>query len=128
MSRLHGKVESGKASKEDLAKEREVIKEARTKAQKEMGIKLFVGGISYDATEEEIRNAFSSHGEIKDVHMAVDKETKKPRGFGFVTFSKKEDAEKAIKALNRSEFKGRKISVEESSSGGRSKSKRRRRS
>ena len=122
------KVESGKASKEDLAKEREVMKEARLKAQKEMGIKLFVGGISYDATEEEIRNAFSSHGEIKDVHMAVDKETKKPRGFGFVTFSKKEDAEKAIKALNRSEFKGRKISVEESSSGGRSKSKRRRRS
>ena len=66
--------------------------------------------------------------EVKDVHMAIDKETKKPRGFGFVTFSKKKDAEKAIKALNRSEFKGRKISVEESSSGGRSKSKRRRRS
>ncbi|MAS80917.1 MAG: hypothetical protein CMA28_04820 [Euryarchaeota archaeon] len=122
------KVESGKASKEDLAKEREVIKEARTKAQKEMGTKLFVGGISYDATEEEIKQAFSAHGDIKDVHMAIDKETKKPRGFGFVTFSKKKDAEKAIKALNRSEFKGRKISVEESSPGGRSKSKRRRRS
>ena len=91
------KVESGKASKEDLAKEREVMKEARLKAQKEMGIKLFVGGISYDATEEEIRNAFSSHGEIKDVHMAVDKENKKPRGFGFVTFSKKEDAKKPSK-------------------------------
>ena len=53
------KVESGKASKEDLAKEREVIKEARTKAQKEMGTKLFVGGISYDATEEEISRRFA---------------------------------------------------------------------
>ena len=87
-----------------------------------------MGGISYDATEGEIREAFSAHGEINDVHMAIDKETKRPRGFGFVTFSKKKDAEKAIKALNRSEFKGRKISVEESSSGGRSNSKRRRRS
>jgi len=122
------KVESGKVSKEDLAKEREVMKEARNKAQKKIGTKLFVGGISYDATEGEIREAFSAHGEINDVHMAIDKETKRPRGFGFVTFSKKKDAENAIKALNRSEFKGRKISVEESSSGGRSNSKRRRRS
>ena len=67
-----GKVESGKVSKEDLAKEREVMKEARNKAQKEIGTKLFVGGISYDATEGEIREAFSAHGEINDVHLAID--------------------------------------------------------
>ncbi|MBI87885.1 MAG: hypothetical protein CMB67_02500 [Euryarchaeota archaeon] len=121
------KVDSGKASKEELAKERGVIKEARSKAQKDMGVKLFVGGIPYDATEEDLRGAFSVHGELKDVHMAMDKETKKPRGFGFVTFSKKKDAEAAIKKLNKSEFKGRRISVEESSSGGRNKSKSRRR-
>ncbi len=121
------KVESGKASKEELAKEREVMKKARNKAQKEFGVKLFVGGVSYDATEEDLRAAFSAHGEIRDVHMAMDSETKKPRGFGFVTFAKKKDAHAAIKALNKSEIKGRRISVEESSSGGRSKSKRRRR-
>ncbi|RAH07007.1 MAG: hypothetical protein CMA00_000970 [Methanobacteriota archaeon] len=121
------KVDSGKASKEDLAKEREVMMEARSKAQKQMGIKLFIGGISYEATEEDLREAFAIHGQLKDVHLAMDKDTKKPRGFGFVTFSKKKDAEAAIKKMNKSEFKGRKISVEESSSGGRSKSKRRRR-
>ena len=42
------KVESGKATKEELAKEREIMKSARSKAQKEHGVKLFVGGVSYD--------------------------------------------------------------------------------
>ena len=121
------KVESGKASKDDLSKEREVMKKARSKAQDEFGVKLFVGGVSYDATEADLREVFSEHGELKDVHMAMDKETKKPRGFGFVTFANKKDAKEAIKNLNKSEIKGRRISVEESSSGGRSKSKRRRR-
>ncbi len=121
------KVESGKASKEDLAKEREVMRGARSKAQKEFGVKLFVGGVSYDASEDDLRDAFSVHGKLKDVHMALDRETKKPRGFAFVTFADKKEAKAAIKAMHKSELKGRKISVEESSSGGRSKSKRRRR-
>tara|TARA_B100000965_G_scaffold212036_1_gene177166 strand:- start:2369 stop:3682 length:1314 start_codon:yes stop_codon:yes gene_type:complete len=121
------KVESGKASKDDLAKEREVMKKARGKAQKEFGVKLFIGGVSYDATEDDLREAFSVHGKLNDVHMAMDKETKKPRGFAFVTFADNKEAKAAIKAMNKSEFKGRRISVEESSSGGRGNSKRRRR-
>jgi CxxC-x17-CxxC domain-containing protein len=121
------RVESGKASKDDLAKEREVMKKARGKAQKEFGVKLFVGGVSYDATEDELREAFSVHGKLNDVHMAMDKETKKPRGFAFITFKDKNEAKAAIKSMNKSEFKGRRISVEESSSGGRGHSKRRRR-
>lgn len=119
------KVESGKATKEELAKERDVMKSARTKAQKEHGVKLFVGGVSYDASEDDLREAFSIHGKLKDVHMALDRETKKPRGFAFITFADKKEAKAAIKAMHKSEFKGRKISVEESSSGGRSNSKRR---
>ena len=106
-------------------REREVMKRARSKAQKENGVKLFVGGVSYDASEDDLREAFSVHGKLKDVHMALDRETKKPRGFAFITFADKKEAKAAIKAMNKSEFKGRKISVEESSSGGRSKSKRR---
>ena len=121
------KVESGKATKEELAKEREVMKKARGKAQQEFGVKLFIGGVSYDATEDELRDAFSVHGKLRDVHMAIDKETKKPRGFAFITFADKKEAKAAIKAMNKSEFKGRRISVEESSSGGRGNSKRRRR-
>ena len=119
------KVESGKATKEELAKERDIMKSARSKAQKEQGVKLFVGGVSYDASEDDLREAFSIHGKLKDVHMALDRETKKPRGFAFITFADKKEAEAAIKAMNKSEFKGRKISVEESSSGGRNRSKRR---
>ena len=121
------KVESGKVSKDDLAKEREIMKKARGKAQKEYGVKLFVGGVSYDASEDDLREAFAAHGKLNDVHMAMDKETKKPRGFAFVTFADKKEAKAAIKAMNRSDFKGRRISVEESSSGGRGNSKRRRR-
>ncbi len=121
------KVESGKASKEELANEREVMKQARNKSQKESGVKLFVGGVSFEATEDELREAFSVYGKLKEVHMAMDKETKKPRGFAFITFADKKEASKAIKEMNKSEFKGRRISVEESSSGGRGNSKRRRR-
>jgi|TARA_B100001113_G_C21027680_1_gene586515 RNA recognition motif-containing protein len=121
------KVESGKASREDLAKEREIMKKARGKSQAESGVKLFIGGVSFEATEEELRDAFSVHGKLKDVHMARDRETKKPRGFAFITFADKKEAKAAIKAMNKSEFMGRRISVEESSSGGRGNSKRRRR-
>jgi len=121
------KVESGKASREDLAKEREIMKKARGKSQAESGVKLFIGGVSFEATEEDLRDAFSVHGKLKDVHMALDRETKKPRGFAFITFADKKEAKAAIKAMNKSEFKGRRISVEESSSGGRGNSKRRRR-
>ena len=118
------KVESGKATKEELANERDIMKSARSKAQKEYGVKLFVGGVSYDASEDDLREAFSIHGKLKDVHIALDRETKKPRGFAFITFADKKEAKAAIKAMNKSKFKGRKISVEESSSGGRNSSKR----
>lgn len=121
------KVESGEASKQDLAKEREIIKKARAKSQKELGVKLFIGGVSFDASEGDLRKTFSEYGKLKDVHLALDSQTKKPRGFAFVTFSSKKEALGAIKALNKSDFMGRRISVEESSSGGRGKSKRRRR-
>ncbi len=112
------KVESDKASKDDLAREREVMREARSKAGETMGIKLFVGGVSYEATEGELRELFSPHGELKEVHMAMDRETGRPRGFAFVTFASKKSGEAAIKALKGTEFKGRRISVEESTSGG----------
>jgi CxxC-x17-CxxC domain-containing protein len=120
------KVESGKADKEDLARERGVIKKARSKAQKEMGVKLFVGGVSFEATEAELKELFSAHGDLKEVHMAMNSETGRPRGFAFVTFANKKDALDAIKALNNTEMKGRRISVEESNSTGRRRGSKRR--
>ena len=121
------KVESGKANKDDLAKERATIKSAREKSQKELGVKLFVGGISYDATDDKLRTLFATFGELNDVYLAMDKEKNRPKGFAFVTFAKKEDAMNAIKGLNNTDFIGRRISVEESNSSGRSRSKGRRR-
>ncbi len=112
------KVEAGKASKEALAREREVMRGARSKAEETMGTKLFVGGVSYEATEDELRELFSPHGELNEVHMAMDRETGRPRGFAFVTFASKKSGEAAIKALKGTEFKGRRITVEESTSGG----------
>ena len=108
------KVKEGKATKEELAKERETLVAARSKAEESMGVKLFVGGLSYDATEDELREIFSAHGELKETHIATDKETGRSKGFAFVTFSNKKEGMAAIKKLNETEIHSRKITVQES--------------
>jgi RNA recognition motif-containing protein len=92
-----------------------------------MGLKLFIGGVSYDATEDDLREAFSAHGELKEVHIATDKETGRSKGFAFITFPNKKDGLAAIKALHESKIHGRKISVQESNPGGRDRKRRPRR-
>ena len=122
------KVKDGKASKEELSKERETLVAARSQAEETMGLKLFIGGVSYDASEDELREIFSAHGELKEVHIATDRETGRSRGFAFVTFSNKKEGMSAIKDLNGSEIRSRKITVQESKpSGGRDSRRRSRR-
>jgi len=121
------KVKEGKASKDELAKERKVLNSARAGAEESMGLKLFVGGVSYDATEDDLREAFSAHGELTEVHIATDRDTGRSKGFAFVTFSSKKHGLAAIKALHDSKIHGRKISVQESNPGGRDRKRRRRR-
>ena len=72
--------------------------------------KLYVGNIDYGVTEEELESYFSGYGDIDGVNIPVNRYTGKARGFGFVTFSSKEDAQKAM-VLNGTEFKGREIQV-----------------
>ncbi|XP_072173764.1 heterogeneous nuclear ribonucleoprotein A1-like 2 isoform X1 [Diadema setosum] len=60
--------------------------------------KMFLGGLSFDTNEDSIRDYFKSYGEIVDCCVVVDKDTKKPRGFGFVTFSNSESVEKVMRA------------------------------
>ena len=86
--------------------------------EEKMGVKLFVGRLPYEISEEELSKAFSEHGKIDSINIAKDRESGKSKGFAFVTFPSKEEAKAAIKAMNGSEIKGRKIVVEESSSGG----------
>ena len=122
------KVKDGKASKEELSKERETLVAAKSKAEETMGIKLFIGGVSYDASEDDLREIFSAHGELNDVHIATDKETGRSKGFAFITFSSKKEGIAAIKELNGSEIHSRKITVQESKpSGGRDRRRRPRR-
>lgn len=72
--------------------------------------KLYVGNIDYAATESELAAHFSQYGQVVYVNIPVNRYTGRARGFGFVTFASKEDAERAM-ALNGSEFKGRQIQV-----------------
>src|SRR5687767_13240158 len=78
-----------------------------------MSTTVFVGNVSYDATENEIQDLFAQHGTVTDVNLMVDRMTKKPRGFAFVTMDSKEAAEAAIKALNGADLHGRKLTVNE---------------
>ena len=112
--RDRSKVKEGKASKDELSKEREILMDARSKASEAAGIKLFVASLDYEVTEDELNTLFSQFGKIKDLHLALDRETGKSKGFAFVTFENIKDGKKAISKLKNKELNGRKISVQES--------------
>jgi RNA recognition motif-containing protein len=74
---------------------------------------IYVGNLSYEATEDDLRQAFQAHGEVTSVAIIKDKMTGRSRGFGFVEMSDKNQAEAAIQALNLQEVRGRAITVNE---------------
>src|SRR5438552_11324692 len=78
-----------------------------------MAVRLFVGNLPYDATEEEIRKHFSSVGNLSYVSIPLDRETGKKRGFAFVEFADAQQAQEAIKQFNNQPFKGRPVAVNE---------------
>lgn len=73
--------------------------------------RVFVGGVPYAATEEELKGHFSTAGQVASVFMPIDRETGKKRGFAFVEFSNEDDMNKAVDMFNQTEFGGRTISV-----------------
>ncbi len=75
--------------------------------------KLYVGNISFQATEDDIRELFSQSGEVESVKIITDQFTGKPKGFGFVEMTTEENAAKAIEALNGTTFMERQITVAE---------------
>ena len=75
--------------------------------------RLFVGGLPYSITEDDLSRIFGAHGPVKDTVVVMDKETGRSRGFGFVEFESNLDALKAEEALDQSELEGRRISVRE---------------
>ena len=79
-------------------------------------MKLFVGNIPFSMTEEELRTIFEEYGSILSCKLIVDLETGKSRGFGFIEYASKEDAQKAIDQVHDQEVKGKKLVVNEARS------------
>ena len=76
-----------------------------------MNNKLFVGNLSFKTTENELQDAFSQFGTVTEANLMMDRMTNRPRGFGFVTMSTAEEAEKAIEGLHGKDVGGRALTV-----------------
>ena len=76
-----------------------------------MSAKLFVGNLSFNITENDLQDAFAAHGTVIEANLMMDRATGRPRGFGFVTMSTPEEAQKAIEAMNGKELGGRALTV-----------------
>jgi cold-inducible RNA-binding protein len=74
---------------------------------------IFVGNLSFNTNEDELRQLFEPHGQVDRVSIMTDRDTGRSRGFGFVEMASNEDGEKAIAALNGSQVGGRTINVNE---------------
>lgn len=78
-----------------------------------MSAKLFVGNLSFQATEEDLRELFAQAGNVETVRIITDQFTGRPRGFGFVEMATKEEAQKAVEMLNGRLFRDRNLVVDE---------------
>jgi RNA recognition motif-containing protein len=76
-------------------------------------MKIYVGSLSYKATEEDLKKEFEGFGQVESVNIIKDRYSGESRGFGFVEMLNKDEAQSAIEGLNGRELKGRKISVNE---------------
>ncbi|MBK7403512.1 MAG: RNA-binding protein [Phycisphaerales bacterium] len=76
-------------------------------------MKLYVGNLSFDITEPQLREMFSAHGEVTSAALVMDRDTGRPRGFGFVEFADPAAANAAILALNGTNVGGRDLTVNE---------------
>ena len=78
-----------------------------------MGTKLYVGGLSYDTTDDSFKAGFAEAGNVTSANVIVDRMSGRSKGFGFVEFSTEEEAQKAIEMFNDKDFEGRTIKVSE---------------
>ena len=78
-----------------------------------MSNKMYVGNIPFSATEADLRSLFSEFGQPTEVMLLMDRETGRPRGFGFVTMDSREAMERTIQGIDGRDFQGRKIHVNE---------------
>lgn len=73
--------------------------------------KLYVGNLSFNSTEDDVNDAFSAHGTVTSVNLIMDRETGRPRGFGFVEMSSDDEAQRAMEAMDGRDLDGRNLKV-----------------
>jgi RNA recognition motif-containing protein len=78
-----------------------------------MSSKLYIGNLSFDVTEEDLRDMLGQHSAVNEIHIVMDKETGRARGFAFATMNTEEGAKAAIQALNGKQWKNRTLTVNE---------------
>src|SRR5256885_4066087 len=78
-----------------------------------MSNKLFVGGLSFNTTENDLQDAFAAHGSVSEVNLITDRMTGKSKGFAFVTMSSPQEAQNAIAGMNGKVLDGRNLTVNE---------------
>ena len=83
----------------------------RRTAKYHMSNKLYVGNLSFNTTQNSLQEAFAAHGTVTETNLMMDRETNRPRGFGFVTMSTPEEAQQAIAAMSGKELDGRALTV-----------------
>ena len=76
-----------------------------------MESKVYVGNLSYNVSEQDLRELFSQAGEIKEIILITDRDTRRPKGFGFVEMMTQAEAEKAVQMFNDQELDGRRMIV-----------------
>jgi len=86
---------------------------AGSKQDQQLSKKLYVGNLSFNSTEADLRDLFGRHGSVESVNVITDRETGRPRGFAFVEMSEGSAAQDAIRALDGTDFGGRTIKVNE---------------
>ena len=74
---------------------------------------IYLGNLSFDTRDEELRTAFSQYGEVSEARVVVDRMTNRSRGFGFVEMPNSDEAQTAIQAMSGRDFQGRTLTVNE---------------
>jgi cold-inducible RNA-binding protein len=108
-------LQSNLSSNDDLKPgRREHLEKAGGLRQKSiMSTKLYLGNLTFDTTENDLRDMLAAHGPVNEINLVMDKMTGRPRGFAFATMNSEEGAKAAITALNGKDWKGRPLTVNE---------------
>jgi len=81
--------------------------------EQERGVRIYVGNLSYQVTDDELRQAFEAFGQVSSASVIMDKFSGQSKGFGFVEMPSKEEAESAMRSLNGKDLRGRALNVNE---------------